>query len=45
MYEKAGKEAFRVLRNKGVLIVKCQDEVSANLQRLTPVEIITAYAS
>jgi len=43
MYEKAGKEAFRVLRNNGVLIVKCQDEVSANLQRLTHVEIITAY--
>jgi hypothetical protein len=26
-----------------VLIVKCQDEVSANKQRLTHVEIITAY--
>lgn len=45
MYEKAGLEAYRVLRKGGVLIVKCQDEVSANLQRLTHVEIITAYES
>ena len=34
----------RVLRNHGVLIVKCQDEVSANRQRLTHVELINAYA-
>ena len=27
----------------GVLIVKCQDEVSANVQRLTHVEIIDEY--
>lgn len=45
MYEKAGKEALRVLKPNGVLIVKCQDEISANLQRLTHVEIITAYES
>lgn len=38
LYFKAGVEAYRVLRNGGVLIVKCQDEVSANLQRLTHVE-------
>jgi len=43
MYVKAGGEAYRVLKDKGILIVKCQDEVSANLQRLTHVEIITAY--
>ena len=34
----------RVLRNKGTLIVKCQDEVSANRQNLTHVEIINEYA-
>lgn len=45
MYEKAGIEAFRVLKAQGVLIVKCQDEISANFQRLTHVEIITAYES
>lgn len=45
MYEKAGREAFRVLKEQGVLIVKCQDEVSANRQRLTHVEIITGYES
>jgi hypothetical protein len=33
-----------VLRNHGVFIVKCQDEVSANRQRLTHVELINAYA-
>lgn len=43
MYFKAGKEAFRVLKPGGVLIVKCQDEVSANTQRLTHVEIINHY--
>jgi len=43
MYFKAGKEAFRVLKPAGVLIVKCQDEVSANTQRLTYVEIINQY--
>lgn len=43
LYLKAGKEAHRVLRNFGVFVVKCQDEVSANRQRLTHVELINAY--
>jgi hypothetical protein len=43
LYFKAGREACRVLRDIGMLIVKCQDEVSANTQRLTHVEIINAY--
>jgi hypothetical protein len=45
LYFKAGKEAHRVLRKYGVLIVKCQDEVSANTQHLTHVEIIVHYQS
>jgi len=45
LYFKAGKEAHRVLRKYGVLIVKCQDEVSANTQHLTHVEIIMHYQS
>lgn len=45
LYARAGREAYRVLRTGGVLIVKCQDEVSANKQRLTHVEIITGYES
>lgn len=44
-YFQAGREAFRVLKKHGVLIVKCQDEVSANVQRLTHVEIINEYES
>lgn len=44
LYFRAGREAHRVLRDDGVLIVKCQDEVSANQQRLTHVEIINEYA-
>lgn len=43
LYLRAGVEAKRVLRNHGVFIVKCQDEVSANRQRLTHVELINAY--
>lgn len=43
-YFEAIVEALRVLRNKGVLIVKCQDQVSANVQRLTHVEIINFAA-
>lgn len=43
LYFKAGKEAHRVLRDEGVLIVKCQDEVSANRQYLTHVEIINEF--
>ena len=44
MYFQAGAEAYRVLKNNGVLIVKCQDEVSANRQRLTHIEIVNHYA-
>lgn len=44
LYFKAGKEAGRVLKKNGILIVKCQDEVSANKQRLTHVELINEYA-
>lgn len=40
LYFRASTEAFRVLKDNGVLIVKCQDEVSANKQWLTHVEII-----
>ncbi len=45
LYVHGGIEAYRVLRPDGIFIVKCQDEVSANKQRLTHVEIITAYES
>lgn len=42
-YFEAGREAYRVLKKYGILIIKCQDEVSANVQRLTHVEIINKY--
>lgn len=45
LYFRAGKEAHRILRDEGVLIVKCQDEVSANRQCLTHVEIINEFAA
>lgn len=44
LYFRAGREAWRVLRDDGIFIVKCQDEVSANKQWLTHVEIINEYA-
>ena len=43
LYRDAGEEAYRVLRERGVFIVKCQDEVCANRQRFTHVEIMLAY--
>jgi len=43
LYFKAGREAHRVLCGNGVFIVKCQDEVSANRQWLTHVELINEY--
>lgn len=43
LYLEAGQETWRVLKAGGTAIVKCQDEVSANKQRLTHVEIITGF--
>lgn len=40
LYFRASEEAYRVLRSEGILVVKCADEVCANKQRLTHVEII-----
>lgn len=40
LYFAAAKEAARVLADNGIFIVKCQDEVCANRQRLTHVELI-----
>lgn len=43
LYLHAGLEAWRVLKPGGCAIVKVQDEVSANKQRLTHVEVITGF--
>ncbi len=43
LYFETAVEAKRVLRDGGTFIVKCQDEVCANQQRLTHVEIINHY--
>ena len=43
LYAEAGQEAYRVLRERGLLIVKCQDEVCSNRQRFTHVEIMESY--
>ena len=40
LYLAAGREARRVLRDGGIFIVKCADEVCANKQRFTHVELI-----
>lgn len=40
LYFTAAQEAWRVLRQGGIYIVKCQDEVCANIQRFTHIEII-----
>jgi hypothetical protein len=45
LYFQTAAEVHRVLKEHGVFIVKCQDEVCANQQRLTHVEIINYYAT
>lgn len=45
LYFTAAREAWRVLRHGGVYIVKCQDEVCANRQRLAHVEIINELST
>ncbi|HGM7348089.1 MULTISPECIES: DNA methyltransferase [Stenotrophomonas] len=39
LYYRSAREALRVLKPEGIYVVKCQDEVCANKQRLTHVEI------
>lgn len=43
LYIRSAIETRRVLKEKGFFIVKCQDEVSANRQKLTHVELTYAY--
>lgn len=45
LYFRGTTEAYRVLKHNGILIVKCQDEVCANRQRLTHVEIVNELTS
>ena len=45
LYIETGKEAYRVLCDRGVFIVKCQDEVCSNRQRFTHVEVMKSYES
>jgi hypothetical protein len=44
LYFMTAHEAKRVLRPEGIFIVKCGDEVCANQQRLTHVELINEFA-
>jgi len=43
LYFAGSEEAFRVLKRKGIFIVKCQDEVCSNKQRLTHLELINRF--
>ena len=45
LYFGAAREAWRVLREGGAYIVKCQDEVCANIQRFTHVEIMNELST
>jgi len=44
LYFKTAHEAKRVLKPEGIFIVKCGDEVCANQQRLTHVELINEFS-
>ena len=43
LYIRTAIEAKRVLKEQGFFIVKCQDEVSANRQKLTHIELTYIY--
>jgi hypothetical protein len=43
LYREAAVEALRVLAPRGVYLVKCQDEVHANKQCLTHVELLVMF--
>lgn len=43
LYFRSAREAYRVLKTEGIYIVKCQDEVCANKQRLTHIEITIEF--
>src|SRR3990170_5894261 len=43
LYFKAAHEAHRVLKDEGIYIVKCGDEVCANQQRLTHIELVNEF--
>jgi len=43
LYFDTATEVFRILKEQGIFIVKCQDEVCSNRQRFTHVEIIQNY--
>lgn len=45
LYFRTAHEAKRVLRPEGIFIVKCGDEVCANQQRLTHVELINEFTN
>jgi hypothetical protein len=44
LYFTGAAEAHRILRDEGIYIVKCADEVCANQQRLTHVEVVNELA-
>jgi len=44
LYFRSGREAWRVLKENGIYIVKCQDEVCSNRNRFTHVEIMNELA-
>jgi len=43
LYFRSAREAWRVLKEDGLYIVKCQDEVCTNRQRLTHLEITVEF--
>lgn len=45
LYFKTAYEAKRVLKPEGIFVVKCGDEVCANQQRLTHVELINEFCA
>jgi hypothetical protein len=45
LYYKTAHEVKRVLKSEGIFIVKCGDEVCANQQRLTHVELINEFSN
>jgi tRNA G10 N-methylase Trm11 len=44
LYYQGSRESYRVLKNRGILVIKCMDQVVAGKQKMSHVEIINTLS-